>query len=241
VNSASNRPVLLLVHGGHHGPWSWERLQEVLAAEGWESHAVSLPSAVRNKHLTEPLPGMYDDARVIRDTVDGIDGPVVVVAHSQGGVSATEATAGAANVVHIVYVASYLPRVGEGLLQLHGVPVPQSLAGVRPPENPDFNQPASFYDGDATNPDTAAAIARLVPQSVRADFETVTQAGWLTIPTSYVIPEQDVSVVATVEDRMAARADAVYRCPGHHAPFYSNPDEFAALLARIVDTVPAVR
>jgi len=176
---------------------------------------------------------MLDDARVIRDALDAIAGPVVVVAHSYAGLPVTQATAGSANVAHLVYVASYLPELGEGMLQIHGVPVPESLAGVRHPENPDYNQPASFYDGDATNPETAEAISRLVPQTVRADFETVTRAGWQTIPNSYVIPDQDVSVVATVEERMAARADTVYHCAGHHAPFYSHPKEFAALLAQI--------
>jgi pimeloyl-ACP methyl ester carboxylesterase len=237
MNTTPDRPTFLLVHGGHHGPWIWEKLREVLADEGWATQAVTLPSAVQDEHLAEPLPGMYDDARVIRDALDHIDGPVMVVAHSQGGISTTEATAGSSNVVHIVYVASYLPDVGEGMLQIHGVPVPDSLAGVRQPENPDFNQPASFYDGDLTNPETAAAIARLVPQTVRSDFETVTRAGWLTIPNSYVMPDHDLSVVATVEEQMAARADAVYHCPGNHAPFYSNPKEFAALLTQIADRV----
>jgi pimeloyl-ACP methyl ester carboxylesterase len=233
--TARTRPTLLLVHGGHHGPWSWEKLRKVLDAEGWTTRTVDLPSAVKEEFPAEPLPGMQDDARVVREALDDISGPVAVVAHSYGGIPVTQATAGASNVAHIVYVASYLPHVGEGMLQIHGVPVPESLAGMRPPENPDLNQPASFYDGDITNPETAEAVARLVPQSVRADFGTVTQAGWLTIPNSYVIPDQDVSVVATVEEKMAARAGAVYHCDGHHAPFYSHPEEFAALLLKIVD------
>jgi len=235
VHATDTRPTFLLVHGGHHGPWSWERLCTVLNAEGWRTHAVNLPSAVQDVQLTARLPGMFDDARVIREALDALAGPVVVVAHSYAGIPVTQATADSPNVAHLVYVASYLPEVGEGMLQIHGVPVPDSLAGVRHPENPDYNQPASFYDGDATNPETAEAMSRLVPQTVRADFETVTRAAWHTVPNSYVIPDQDVSVVATVEERMAARADTVYHCEGHHAPFYSHPKEFAALLAQIAE------
>ena len=138
------------------------------------------------------------DGWVIREALDVIAGPVVVVAHSYAGIPVTQATADSPNVVHLVYIASYLPEVGEGMLPIHGAPAPDSLAGVRHPENPDYNQPASFYDGDATNPETAEAISRLVPQTVRADFETVTRAAWHTVPNSYVIPDQDVSVVATV-------------------------------------------
>ncbi|GAA4586488.1 alpha/beta hydrolase [Planotetraspora phitsanulokensis] len=232
MQEPADRPTFLLVHGGHHGPWYWERLQGVLEKKGWTSDTVTLPSAV-HEATAEPLPGMYDDAAVIRKTLDDISGPVIVVAHSYGGVPATEAVATATNVAHIVYVAAYMLDVGEGMFQTHGVPVPESLAGLRAPENPDLNLPAAFYDGDATNSETAEATARLVPQTVRADYETVTQAGWRTVPNSYVIPDNDVSITGTIAESMAARADAVYRCPGHHAPFYSHPAEFADILLDI--------
>ncbi|MFI2378341.1 hypothetical protein ACH5AO_25270 [Streptomyces sp. NPDC018964] len=113
----------------------------------------------------------------------------------------------------------------------HGIPAPASLAGLRHPENPDFNMPAAFYDGDATNPETASAVSRLVPQSLRSDFETVRHAGRRSVPNGYVIPDEDVSMAA----RMAARADTVYRCPGHHASFCSHPGDFAEILLRIAE------
>lgn|GEM_PF-5665659 len=68
------------------------------------------------------------------------------MAHSYGGVPATEVVAGAADVAHIVYVAAYMPDVGEGMFRTHGVPVPESLAGLRPAENPDLNLPTASYD-----------------------------------------------------------------------------------------------
>jgi Alpha/beta hydrolase family len=239
VRENMNRPTFLLVPGGHHGPWVWERLQWVLEADGWPTRAVSLVSAVADASAAEPLPGMYDDARMISETLDAMAGPVIVVAHSYAGVPVTEAIAGASNVLHVVYVASYMLDVGEGMFQAHGVPVPDSLAGLRPPENPDLNLPAAFYDGDATNPETAAATARLVPQTVRGDFETVTQAGWKNVPNSYVIPDNDLSLTGTVAESMAERADAVYRVPGHHTPFYSHPQEFAQLLVKIATDAQA--
>ncbi|WP_326569898.1 alpha/beta fold hydrolase [Actinacidiphila glaucinigra] len=241
VNASASRPTFLLVPGGHHGPWVWERLQQVLESDGWSTRAVSLVSAVEDPSAVEPLPGMHDDAKVIKRALEAIAGPVIVVAHSYGGVPVTEAIAGASNVVHAVYVAAYMLDVGEGMFQMHGVPAPDSLIGLRPPENPDLNLPAGFYDGDASNPETVEAMARLVPQTVRADFETVTQAGWKTVPNSYVIPDYDVSTVAAVEEDMAKRADAVYRVPGHHAPFYSHPREFADVLTKIATNTATVR
>jgi hypothetical protein len=37
---------------------------------------------------------------------------------------------------------------------------------------------AAFYDGDITNPETAEALARLVPQSVRTRPPSSTTAGF---------------------------------------------------------------
>ncbi|MFE9611426.1 alpha/beta hydrolase [Streptomyces sp. NPDC006012] len=227
--------------GGHHGPWVYDRLREVLTAEGWSTRTVSLLSAVADLSAPEPLPGVYDDARVIRQALHEIDGPVVVVAHSYSGVPVTEAIAGASNVAHAVYVAAYMLDVGEGMFQTHGLSAPESLAGLRPPENPDLNLPAAFYDGDPTSPETIEASARLVPQTVRGDYETVTKAGWKTVPNSYVIPDSDVSLTGTVAEAMAERADTVYRVVGHHAPFYSHPREFAEVLMKIAQNPGTTR
>ncbi|MFB9679959.1 hypothetical protein [Streptosporangium vulgare] len=81
-------------------------------------------------------------------------------------------------------MAAYMPDVGEGMFPTHKVPVPESLTGLWPAENPDLNPPAAFHDGDATNPETGEAISRPAPQTVRADFEVVTRTGRRTTPNS---------------------------------------------------------
>ncbi|MFI8008108.1 hypothetical protein [Streptomyces sp. NPDC086010] len=82
MRESVNRPMFLLVPGRHHGPWVWERLQRVLGVDGWSTRAVRLVSAVEDTTATEPLPGMYDDVRVITEALDTAHGPVIVVAHS---------------------------------------------------------------------------------------------------------------------------------------------------------------
>ncbi|RKN32287.1 alpha/beta fold hydrolase [Micromonospora musae] len=233
--------TFLLVHGGHHGEWVWAPLQNAMTERGLASRTVTLPSAVTDVDKGEPYPGMYDDAKVIRDAIAQIRGDVIVVAHSYAGVPVTEAVSRDSNVVHVVYVAAYMLDVGESMFGTHGVPSPESLSGLRPAANPDLNLPLAFYDGDPDNPDTARAIARLVPQSVRADFETVTRAGWRQVPNSYVIPTHDLSLTGTVAEQLAERADRVFRVPGNHAPFWSNVTEFADLLVKIDGLVHAAR
>jgi pimeloyl-ACP methyl ester carboxylesterase len=227
----------LLVHGGHGGPWLWEPAEKALAELGHETRAVTLPTAVTDVSGGEPYPGLEDDVRVIRDALDEMSGPVVVVAHSFSGASVTEAIT-KANAAHAVFVAAYMLDVGESVFGAHGVPTPDGpVTGLRSPENPAQNEPLAFFDGDITNPATAEAIARLVPQSHRADYDTVSRAGWREVPNSYVIPENDPSLTGTLADVFSQRAEHVYRVAGSHSPFWDHPAEFARLMDQIAGGV----
>ncbi|MCI2421062.1 alpha/beta hydrolase [Saccharopolyspora sp. K220] len=222
-------PTLLLVHGAWHGRWAWEKLQPELAAAGWTTQAVQLPTAVAVKTPAEPIAGMHEDARVVRAAIDNIDGPVVVVAHSYGGIPVTQATAGAPNVTHAIYLAAFQLDVGESLYSFRGAPLPDSFEGTTPPPDHD-----SFY-ADLPADEAAQAAARLVPQSLRSFCETVTQAGWHTIASSYIICDQDRALPPHSQDELAARAGAVHHLDSSHSPMLSIPGELAALITKIAD------
>ena len=78
----SDRPTLLLVHGAWHGAWAWDSLAVVLEDRGWDVARANLPTV----HAADPI-GLHlnDDARAIAEAIAEIGGPVVVVAHSYGG------------------------------------------------------------------------------------------------------------------------------------------------------------
>ena len=93
----------LLVHGAWHGAWCWDELAPKLGATA----TVELPSKGPERG------DLYADAATVREAIDAIDGPVVVVAHSYAGAVVTE---GAVGVEHIVYVTAFMLGVGESLL-----------------------------------------------------------------------------------------------------------------------------
>ena len=66
------------------------------------------------------LRDMHSDAEVIAEAAAAIDGPVVVVAHSYGGVPTTQAFRQAGNVARIIFVASFQLLVGEALVTANG-------------------------------------------------------------------------------------------------------------------------
>ncbi|WP_265565481.1 alpha/beta fold hydrolase [Streptomyces hygroscopicus] len=224
------RPTLLLVHGAWHGPWCWERLESALADDGWRTRTVALPSAVRSGvPANEPLAGVHRDAQAVQETIEGIEGPVVVVGHSYGGIPVTQAIADAPNVSHAVYLAAYQLDVGESLFGFHGAPEPENPKGLIPPAE---NSDAALY-ADVSEAETTRAVQQLVPQSLRSFSERVTKAGWRTVPSTYIICEQDQALPPQAQENLAARAKNICRLQSSHSPFLSMPSELASLLAHI--------
>ncbi|MFI2300375.1 alpha/beta fold hydrolase [Actinacidiphila glaucinigra] len=76
AGSRPNAPTLLLLHGAWHGSWCGDRVRSLLAADGRATRVADLPSAGRE------TAGVGEDACEVLRGLAGVEGPVVVVAHS---------------------------------------------------------------------------------------------------------------------------------------------------------------
>jgi pimeloyl-ACP methyl ester carboxylesterase len=227
---AQDSPSLLLVHGAWHGSWCWGKLTPLLTGAGWAVHTVNLPSVAEKG---KPRHGLHDDACAVREQLNAIDGPVVVVAHSYGGAPATEAAAGIASVQHIIYLAAFVLDAGESLFGLVGGQAPPWWNIDGDTVTPDT--PREIFYNDVNGADASAAIARLLPHSMSAVEEQVTAAAWKTTLTSYILCERDNAVPVFAQEQMASRTSQVYRLPSSHSPFLSRPAELAALITDIAN------
>ncbi len=216
---------VLLIHGGFHGAWVWEKVIVRLAVLGFPVQAVELPSVAAKGR---PRYGMLDDAVAVRRRLEAIDGPVVVVAHSYGGLVATQAAVGLANVSHIIYLAAFQLDIGDSLLGLVNEPAPwwiiddDTLTAGRPLE--------TFY-ADVPIDDATRAIDRLQPSSYSTVTERLTVAAWRSIPSTYVICEEDQALTPAAQEQMAKRATNIRRLPSGHSPMLSRPTEVAQIIA----------
>lgn len=77
---------ILMQHGMWHGAWCWQQWQEILAAQGWESHAISLPGH-GNSPVQRPIRKCTLDYYLpfIRDAVNKLPTLPVLMGHSMGG------------------------------------------------------------------------------------------------------------------------------------------------------------
>ncbi len=85
AGSKANKPTLLLLHGMGLGAWIWERDQAIFAEAGYTSWAIDLPG--HGKYADED-PSFSDVVDRVRLVVDAIEGRVVIVGHSVGGLVA---------------------------------------------------------------------------------------------------------------------------------------------------------
>lgn len=59
------------------------------------------------------------------------------------------------------------------------------------------------------------------------------QAGWKTLPTSYVVCDDDRSLPPSYQEPFAERTDTTYHLTSGHTPMLSMPEELAGVLDRI--------
>jgi pimeloyl-ACP methyl ester carboxylesterase len=113
------KPTIVLVHGAFADAASWTGEIEKLQDDGF---TVIAPA--------NPLRGPIEDSQYVASVLDTLSGPLVLVGHSYGGVVITNAAAmtqHAQNVKSLVYVAAFIPDVGEAVGNLS--PLPGSLLG----------------------------------------------------------------------------------------------------------------
>jgi pimeloyl-ACP methyl ester carboxylesterase len=101
------KPSIVLVHGAWADSSSWDAVVSRLQHDGY---TVYVPP--------NPLLGISYDAAYIRDFLDTISGPIILVGHSYGGAVITNAATGDPQIKALVYVDAFAPAQGQTIGQL---------------------------------------------------------------------------------------------------------------------------
>lgn len=234
------KPTVVLVHGAFAESASWNGVVERLRAEDVPAVAVA-----------NPLRGLAGDAAYLRDVLATIDGPVVLAGHSYGGMVITEGGGHGDKVAALVYVCAFAPEQGESAFALStkfpGSTLGESLAAypVSTGGNEFAIRPDAFHHQFAA--DVPLGLAAVMSATQRPVTEAALSAGlatdtpaWRSIPSWFVIGDQDLNIPVELHRFMADRAGAkgVREVPGaSHAIAVSRPE---AVTASIMDAVRAV-
>jgi pimeloyl-ACP methyl ester carboxylesterase len=232
-------PTVVLVHGAFAESASWNGVAARLAAGGVPTIA-----------FANPLRRVADDAAALSGLVATLDGPVLLVGHSYGGMVATEAAPTIGSLAGVVYVGAFVPDRGESALDLSGrfpgstlgdtlLQIPLAAGGNEVRIDPAIF-PAQFAaDVDAATAALMAITQRPVTEAALADGLGVDPV-WRTLPSWSVFGELDRNIPAAAHRFMAERAAAEEVVEVHgasHALAVSHPGTVADVVLAAVHAV----
>ena len=214
------------------GIWPPRPLQE----RGISSVAPALPSCGEGGRPAGPQgPGLPEDVAAVRAALTEGDEPIVVVAHSYGGIVAAEAAVGVETVRHLVLVSSYLPEPGESL-STFGTDAPPPFLDFDPDGGTFSVRPellAETFLQDCP-PDIARdAAALVVRQTLAVTEQPVRAVAWHDLLTTYMVCTEDRGTPAAAQREFSRRADNVIEVKAGHHPFLSQPETVAGTIASL--------
>lgn len=224
AQSSPSKPTVVLVHGAFADGTGWQHVIPLLERDGYTVIAVQ-----------NPLTSFGTDVGTTKRVIDAQQGPVILVGHSYGGAVITEAAAGSPNVKALVYIAAFAPEAGEAI-GAFGEKYPAPLGAALKPDAAGFLyvDRAKFRelfasDVPATEASVMAAAQKPITGTVFA--ATVTHASWRTIPSFYLVTQQDKAINPDLERFYAKRMGAkTVEVSSSHAVFVSHPNDVVQLI-----------
>ncbi|WTS98438.1 alpha/beta hydrolase [Streptomyces sp. NBC_00096] len=241
TSSPQVKPTIVLVHGAFADSSGWNDVVQRLQARGYKVVAAA-----------NPLRGLSSDSAYVAELLKGITGPVVLAGHSYGGEVITNAAAVSPQVKALVYIAAIAPDKGESandvLGRFPGSQLPESLnpvpytradgtAGADLYIKPDKFRQAFAGDVPAWKASVMAATQRPIEASSLGDRSTY--AAWQSIPSWYLVAQQDKAIPPAAQRFMAERAGAhTVEVDAAHAAAVSQPKAVSGI---ILDAAESVR
>lgn len=237
-NTMNPKPTIVLVHGAFADGSSWNDVISTLLAHDYPVIAAA-----------NPLRGVQNDSAALTSLLRSIEGPLVLVGHSYGGMLISNAATGNAQVQALVFVAAFAPDAGESAADLAGrfpgSTLGETLTLVALPDGGTdlYVRQEAFRDQFAADvPESQARrmAATQRPATELALNEASGASAWKTIPSWFVFGDGDKNIPPAALRWMAERAGGreIVEVPGaSHALAVSHADTVAGVILRAAQAV----
>ena len=241
----------VFIHGGGSTARFWDRLLPYLSRP---SLTVDLPGRNGKPADFATLSVGDEVASVVADVVGaGVTDPIIVVAHSSGGLTVPGVVAGLGDrVAHVVLSAALVPAEGglgiDCMKPRHREGLVASVEQARRdgtvitlPGAPVDREPfRTAYGGDPLDDETLAFVVdpvRCVADTVHHYFQPVHWSVAASVPVTYLLNTRDRPIPTETQELMLThlpRAPHVVRLDSGHVPAVTAPEEFARLLDSVL-------
>ena len=212
---------IVLVHGAFADGSSWSKVIPLLQAKGLNVIAVQ-----------NPLTSLEDDVAATKRAIALMDGPVLLVGHSYGGMVVTEA-GNDPKVAGLLYVCALIPNdqqsVGDVVSAFPAAPgsaeFKQDASGFLSLSSKGIN---SYFAQDLPEEERQVIFATQVPWAAVATTRKISNAAWKTKPSWAIIGIDDYMVPAELARAEAKMIKAkTIELQSSHVPMVSQPTKVA--------------
>ena len=160
--------TFVLVHGGWHGGWCWQKVIPFLEAAGHEVYAPTLTGLAERAAELSPDIGLDTH---IQDVVGLLQEKnlhgVILVGHSYGGMVITGVVdAVPERIAHLVYLDTFVPRDGESMAGV--VPLLRYVLRKQAQAHGDgWRVDSQGTYGVTTEPDRSWVLSKVTPQPLK--------------------------------------------------------------------------
>ncbi|KAK5169162.1 uncharacterized protein LTR77_006471 [Saxophila tyrrhenica] len=249
----ATKPAVVIVPGAWHVPDHYEPFAKRLRTAGYETVIVRNPSVSVSR---DPGNMLRKDAMVTCDVmkklVNDETKDVVIIMHSYGGVSGSDAAAmlcewlgtygqpDHGRVRRMVYLAAHVLEKGEPMLGTGRV---INHLDVNEKGMMVHQKPYERYYADISEQEAQAPLDLTVPMAYSAFTTPTTYAGWRDygIPCTYIKCLKDNAVPVEMCDKYIARLREggvdlkVEELDVGHSPFWIDPDGLMELIVRVIE------
>ena len=210
---------IVLVHGAFADGSSWSKVVSRLQTKGYNVIAVQ-----------NPLTSLADDVAAAKRIIAQMDGPVLLVGHSYGGMVISEAGKDP-KVAGLVYVAALVPEEGQNVQEVNAaMPTtgverefqlsPEGFLSLSPKAvNESFAQ-------DASPEERKIIFATQVTWAASATQEKVYSPAWKTKPSWVIVAAKDGMINPDLERYKAKLIKATtIELTSSHVPMISQPEK----------------
>ena len=225
----SEKPNVVLVHGGFVDGSGWQGVYDLLTADGYRV------SVVQNPTLS-----LAQDAAATRIILDRQDGPTILVGHSYGGAVISEAGTHE-RVAALVYICAFTPDANESVNTLLATfPADGPQPPILPPQDGflflDREKFHASFAGDVSAQLAAFMADSQVPWGVDALGGVITEPAWRSKPSWYLVTNQDLMIPPDSQRSMSQRIGAtVVDVDASHSVYVSQPASVADLINQAAD------
>jgi pimeloyl-ACP methyl ester carboxylesterase len=210
---------IVLVHGAFADGSSWSKVIVQLQAKDYNVIAVQ-----------NPLTSLADDVIAAKRAIAQTDAPILLVAHSYGGMVISEA-GNDPKVAGLVYVAALVPEEGQSANDVNAAMPTTGVEKEFLVSQDGFVSLSMKAVNEHFVPDASAVERKLVyatqvPLAASAGEEKVNKPAWKNKPTWYIVAAQDKVINPDLERFKAKLIKATtIELKSGHVPMISHPNK----------------